>query len=72
MHKEVKENIEENDRNVGCKGGHPVEHSSQTGTVTNPRSGQAGLCLPESGELPGMEFALPLGVTPSSPAHPSH
>lgn len=99
MHKKMKENIEENDRNVGWKGGHPVEHSSQTGTVTVPslglspslshhhtvtpsqlhwdchhhchRSGQPGLCLLESGELPRMEFALPLRVTPSSPALPS-
>lgn len=35
------------------------------------RSGQPGLCLLESGELPRMEFALPLRVTPSSPALPS-
>lgn len=27
--------------------------------------------LLESGELPRMEFALPLGLTPSSPALPS-
>lgn len=62
----MKENIEENDRNVGWKEGRPVEHSSQTRTATNPRSGLPGLCLLESGELPGMEFALPLWVTPSS------